>query len=1035
MDHLEQPELSPAALYIYETLPICCILLSPDFRVITASTEYLELIGKDLHAVRGKNLFELFDQLSEVQEAIVRASLSQALTTKKTHTVPLLRYDFETGNVGEAAENYWQLTNKPFLSVKKEIIYLLQVLQQAPGPEAVLRRTEQLKNEMDMLFHAVPAQIAIVSGPDLTFSYINPRYQSELFPNRNVLGMPLLAALPEISGKPVWDIVNKVYRTGEQFAQNEMHVVLADEVGGQLIDHYFNVVYQALHDSNGQIYAVLSFKYEVTELVMARKLAEQRGQELQSGHQRLNEAIELQRLSSVELASSNEELAATNEELTSINEELKQAQDELSLINGQLEERVIQRTKELTKSEGEQQALNEELTAINEELSSANEELIYSKDDLEKTIKELAVMEQKMRSLVQSAPFPIGVYTGREMRVEMVNQSLIDVWGKGPDVVGKTYSEALPELAETGIYEQLDQVYTTGIAFHAVQQRVDLVVDGVLQPFYFNYDFTPLFDKSGEVYGVMNTAADVTGLMNAKMEVENSQKNLFNIIMKSPVAKCILFGADYRIDVANDRMIEIWGKNRAAVMNMPLFRALPEATGQGLEELLESVFEYSETIEARERLVLLERNGEIENVYIDFVYQPYTDVSANTIGIIITAVDVTAQVSARFSVQQLNEELAATNEELTAANEEQAKVNYELAKLNDNLKISQNELQLAIDAAALGTWDLNPQTGHFSANAMTKAWFGLQPDEDIALSVATSSIAEEDRQRVMEEISRAMDQTSGGNYDVEYTIIHPLDGTKKAVRAKGKAFFNELKEPIRFSGILLDITEQKKDEQRKNDFIGIVSHELKTPLTSLKALLQVSSRKLEFSQDKFLKGALETSNLQIRKMENMINGFLNISRLENGKLEIRKSIFDLVNVITEVIYETKLTVTGHEFILQAEGELMIDADREKISSVVSNFLSNAVKYSSRGSSIEISAFQSENNIIVSVRDYGIGISDADKERLFERYYRVESNRTSHISGFGIGLYLSAEIIGRHEGRIWVESEEGKGSTFSFALPL
>ena len=137
----------------------------------------------------------------------------------------------------------------------------------------------------------------------------------------------------------------------------------------------------------------------------------------------------------------------------------------------------------------------------------------------------LAESEHRLRSLVDSAPFPIGVYIGREMRIVLGNQSIIDTWGKGSDIVGRLYAEVLPELNQE-IYKQLDDVYTTGIAYHAKNRRVDLVVNNKLQPYYFNYSFTPLFDTNGNVYGVMNTAAEVTDLVMAKRQVEESEQNL-----------------------------------------------------------------------------------------------------------------------------------------------------------------------------------------------------------------------------------------------------------------------------------------------------------------------------------------------------------------------------------------------------------------------------------------------------------------------------------------------------------------------------
>jgi len=240
---------------------------------------------------------------------------------------------------------------------------------------------------------------------------------------------------------------------------------------------------------------------------------------------------------------------------------------------------------------------------------------------------------------------------------------------------------------------------------------------------------------------------------------------------------------------------------------------------------------------------------------------------------------------------------------------------------------------------------------------------------------------------------------------------------------------------IGLSKIARDISERKQDEARKNDFIGMVSHELKTPLTSLTAILQVLENKLKRSDDVFVPEALSRANLQVKRMSTMINGFLNISRLESGKIQINKQPFIIGDLIMEVIGEINLTGPAHIIQLQTCDKVVLQADREKISSVLVNLLSNAVKYSPKGSKIQVDCRQQDNKVCVSVTDEGLGISAEDCDHIFDRYYRVESNHTRHISGFGIGLYLSAEIIQRHDGQIWVESERGKGSTFFFTLPV
>ena len=240
---------------------------------------------------------------------------------------------------------------------------------------------------------------------------------------------------------------------------------------------------------------------------------------------------------------------------------------------------------------------------------------------------------------------------------------------------------------------------------------------------------------------------------------------------------------------------------------------------------------------------------------------------------------------------------------------------------------------------------------------------------------------------------------------------------------------------IGVSKIARDISEKKQDELRKNDFIGMVSHELKTPLTTLTALVQVLNAKLKNSEDQFISTALDKANVQVKKMRAMINGFLNISRLESGKILIDKQVFNLVDLIDETIKETKLTVSSHEITFTSSKPVNVNADPDKIGSVISNLISNAVKYSPKGKEIEIKCEVNKKNVLVSVKDSGIGIKQQYLKRLFDRYYRVEGNNTNHISGFGIGLYLSAEIIKRHDGEIWAESESSVGSTFYFTLPI
>ncbi|MCW3071295.1 MAG: rcsC [Bacteroidetes bacterium] len=288
--------------------------------------------------------------------------------------------------------------------------------------------------------------------------------------------------------------------------------------------------------------------------------------------------------------------------------------------------------------------------------------------------------ELEIRSLVEAAPFPIGVYKGREMRVAFANKSIMDIWGKGNDVIGKLFSEVLPELDNQEVFKQLDEVYRTGIAFHIKNQPLDLIVDGKSHTYYFNYSLTPLFDAAGKVYGVMNTGVDLTELNLAKRKIEESEKNLRNTILQAPVAMCILRGPQFVVEIANEFMFELWGRPGNDILHKPIFEGLPEAKEQGFETLLEEVYTSGKTFIAEAVPTKLPRKGKIETIYINFVYEAYHEADGTISGILAVATDVTAQVLARQKIEEIvserTRELAEANSSLQRSNAELAQFAY-----------------------------------------------------------------------------------------------------------------------------------------------------------------------------------------------------------------------------------------------------------------------------------------------------------------------------------------------------------------------
>jgi len=345
---------------------------------------------------------------------------------------------------------------------------------------------------------------------------------------------------------------------------------------------------------------------------------------------------------------------------------------------------------------------------------------------------------------------------------------------------------------------------------------------------------------------------------------------------------------------------------------------------------------------------------------------------------------------------------------------------------------NQDRLRLAADAAALGTWELNLRDQSFSCSPRLAEIFGHEHDASVSLLDVRAQVNAEDMQNIV--VKAYYEALTTGKYLYEVRIKWP-DGSPHWVKVQGVVVNDEKKQPVMMLGTILDITETKRDEIRKNDFIAMASHELKTPLTSLKAYIQLLAKKLGPANDSFVNNALSVSNLQINRMTDLIHGFLDLSKIDPGKLKLKMQDFEINKLISETIAEVNVINTNHTITFDPQDNISVMADREKIGQVLSNFLSNAIKYSDRGSKIIVTSKKANGNLEVAVIDEGIGIKARDQAKLFQRFYRVENERMKNISGFGIGLYLASEIIQRHKGKIGVVSAEDKGSTFYFSLPL
>ncbi len=635
-----------------------------------------------------------------------------------------------------------------------------------------------------------------------------------------------------------------------------------------------------------------------------------------------------------------------------------------------------------------------------------------------------------------SSPAPTSIYSGEDMIIRFANEGMLALWGKDAAVIGKPLMEAIPELEGQPFLALLQQVWRTGKTYSVSDAPAKLIKNGKEVLDYFDYEYKALTDQHDKTWCILNTALNVTSrreflqqirekeekehalneemaatleeLTSTNKELSSSIKQLAQsreyirtIIEQAPVGIAMLKGAEHIIEIANPTILSIWGREESEIVGFPHEKARPELQGQPVNKWLREVYDSGKPKINNEFTVRLRHNDGLREAIVNSIYQPIFSEEGTISGILIILEEITQQVLERRRSQ------------------------------ND-----QQMLALAIDAGELATFYYQPKTNLFSGNSLLKSWFGLSFKENLDLSIALAVILPEDRDRVINAITHSLSKDSDGYYFIEYRIQNNIDKRIRLLQANGRVFYDQQGNALSLNGTLRDITEQKKEEQRKDDFMGMVSHELKTPLTSLKAYLQLLQRTQVNQENLRHHTMLEKSVKQVDYMNNMINGFLNVSRLDSGQMHIEKKFFDVESLFTEIEHEILSTNHSRSFTFKTSGKVLLFADRDKISQVLHNLIGNAIKYSSVDTSIVIEYVTAgDNSLEVTVLDHGIGISEDDQQRIFERYYRVKDINSSTTSGFGIGLYLCKEIIDLHNGNIKVQSSKTKGTTFSFVLPI
>jgi len=605
------------------------------------------------------------------------------------------------------------------------------------------------------------------------------------------------------------------------------------------------------------------------------------------------------------------------------------------------------------------------------------------------------ISQDSLSVLFSKAPVAMSLVIGDEFIINSANPQILELWGRDESVIGKPLFEALPEIKSQGFIEIFDHVYKKGETFNGNRWSVFLEKYGSYEEHFFNFIYAPVYNDHQKIIGVSIVATEVTDQVVSEQKLKESEYRFEDLIKQSDYSIAIYRSEDLLIELANEPMLKTWGKDKS-VIGMKLEDALPELEGQPFIGILKDIFRTGKTYTATEDKVELVVDGKLQTFYYNFSYKPLKNSAGEVYAIHNMAVNVTDLVEARTKIQE-----------------------------------SEKKYRDLADSMPQFVWTCDKNGKITYMNDSWYKYMGFSKDDDV-----NEAIEKIIKPEVYPEVLKVWDESvkTGKPFEVEYEFLDPQNpDTYRWFLGRAVANIDEKGEIKQWIGTFTDIDDFKQLQAQKDNFLGIASHELKTPLTSLKLYTQFIEQNLNKQSDTRNAEVARRMNHQIDKLTDLVNDLLDVTKIQKGKIQLNESEFDFDQLVDEIIAEQQMTAR-HRILFNHYKIGNVTADRHRISQVMSNLISNAIKYSPDADKIEVSTDLQDNTIKFSVKDFGIGIPENKLQKVFEQYYRVNETKEHTFPGLGLGLFISSEIIKRTGGRIYVHSIEGNGSEFCFEIP-
>lgn len=506
--------------------------------------------------------------------------------------------------------------------------------------------------------------------------------------------------------------------------------------------------------------------------------------------------------------------------------------------------------------------------------------------------------------------------------------------------------------------------------------------------------------------------------LNKKLELKNidleNSREFLQQLINSSVELISVHDKDLRFIMVNDKYESSKGLRSEELAGKSILEITPTIKDTVQLESMKRALA-GETVYLDKRPSL-----RLPDIYIDTYFIPLR-IRDQIEGVIVMSRDVTA--------------IARSEQELT-------QMNRDIVALNDMLKFAEK-------ISNIGHFEVDPESGKIKWSDNLYSIYGLSKDTTPSFETELSCIHEEDREKMaaLFKDSLALKQPHNAQYRFvkpDGTIIHISRSERIINNWKGRPYLvGTVQDITDLLTVVKELEEVKLADKLKSDFIQIASHELKTPITSIKGnvylisqLLQEEKNNLLGTPGKLLKTSFQSIDNQVNRLTRLISELLDISKIESGKLEMDKKPFELNTLVNDIVSEIRFTNPRQKINIEHRHEFQVNGDRDRIGQILINLLTNAVKYSPGTEKIDVEVGKGNGDTVaVKVRDYGIGIPKDQQERVFERFYRAGAEKQNTYPGFGIGLFIAREIALRHNGEILVDSEPSKGSVFTLQLPV